>query len=54
MYYQVYNIHTGHVLITCPDIDSAFAFLEEMQDNNLDIKPIEKKDHPLASHHSFR
>ena len=54
MYYQVYNINTGHVLATCPDLESAFAFMQEMQDNNLDIRPIEKKNHPLASHYSFK
>jgi len=48
-YYQVYNIHTDKVLTTCPDFESAHSFIQMMQDHDLDIRPIEKKSHPLAS-----
>ena len=48
MYYQVYNIKTGSVLITCPDAQSAIKMIEVMGDPDLKLRPIEKSAHPLA------
>ena len=48
MYYQIYNIETGAVFITCPDAQSAYDILAAMSQPELRVRPINKSEHPLA------
>ena len=48
MYYQIYNITSGEIFITCPDTQSAHDILKAMSQPDLRVRPINKSDHPLA------
>ena len=50
MYYQIYDAQHNQVIITCPTLEDAQAFLrlyEAGERTHLKIQPIFKDDHPL-------